>query len=139
MRYCLLLLLDLLLVFPLFGEENNSYGFRVYLKNKGNCELSVDQPETFLSAKAIERRNKQHISVDESDLPISDAYKKLLETEGCRIVTTSKWMKTVVVKSNDSTVIYRLRRLPIVDSVRWVWKGVEEKWSNESSLSLIHI
>ena len=132
MRYCLLLLLDLLLVSPLFGEENNSYGFRVYLKNKGNCGLSVDQPETFLSAKAIERRNRQHISVDESDLPISEAYKQLLEAEGCRVVTTSKWMKTVAVKSNDSTIIYRLRRLPIVDSVRWVWKGVEEKWSNES-------
>ena len=38
----------------------------------------------------------------------------------------SKWFSTVVVSSPDSLVAERLSRLPIVDSVKWVWKGDEE-------------
>ena len=45
------------------------YKFRLTLKDKGVADYSMSQPEKFLSAKAIERRNKKNIAIDESVCP----------------------------------------------------------------------
>jgi subtilisin family serine protease len=100
-----------------------SYGFRVYLKDKGNSGHTVDQPESFLSEAAIDRRLREGKWVDESDLPIASSYMKVLASAGGKPVVQSRWFSTVVVMAEDSVVIERLRELPMVDSVKWVWKG----------------
>lgn len=99
------------------------YRFRVYLKDKGKSGYTVEQPEAFLSRQAIERRERQQIAVTPVDLPISQEYIRRLTATGAHPVVQSKWMDTVVVESADSTVAERLSRLPMVDSVKWVWKG----------------
>ncbi len=103
------------------------YRFRVYLKDKGDAGYRIDRPEAFLSQQAIERRNRQQIAITPSDLPISPAYIEQLVSTGVRPVVQSKWFATVVVESADSMVVERLQRLPIVDSVQWVWKGRPEQ------------
>ncbi|MDR1161421.1 MAG: S8 family serine peptidase [Tannerellaceae bacterium] len=100
-----------------------SYGFRVYLKDKGDSGYTVDQPEAFLSEAAINRRLREGIWVDESDLPVSPAYIEMLASAGGEPVVQSRWFSTVVVMAEDSAVAAQLQKLPIVDSVKWVWKG----------------
>ena len=116
-------------VFSLFSlgvHAGESFRFRVYLKDKGDSGYTLDNPEEYLSKESVERRNRQGISVSESDLPIAQAYLDTLSANGGKPVLESKWFSTVVVSSPDSLVAERLSRLPIVDSVKWVWKGDEE-------------
>ena len=102
--------------------DDNDFMFRLVLKDKGQTRFSIDKPEEFLSAKAIERRRKQQILVNETDLPISDIYIKEIEKTGAVIVTKSKWLKTVTIKCSDYFLIDKLEQLPFVEKVLMVWK-----------------
>lgn len=116
-------LLFLLASFSFQAEAEETYRFRVYLKDKGESEFSINRPEEFLSEKAIARRSKQNIPITEADLPISRAYMDSLITSGVTPIVHSRWLATVVVESRDSLAIDQVAALSIVDSVKWVWKG----------------
>ena len=121
-RQCILIFF-LLLSIKSFCEER--YCFRVYLNDKGDSGYSLDNPENFLSQAAIDRRLREGKFTDESDLPIAASTIDLLVSVGGEPVVQSKWFSTVVVASDDSTIVDRLKELPVVDSVQWVWKGVK--------------
>lgn len=125
----------LLFFFLLFLSPLNAktYRYRVYLKDKGEATSSLSSPERFLSVAALERRARQHIAIDKSDLPISRNYLDSLEAQGAHIVTQSKWMQTVVVDVPDTTFVRRLSRLSMVDSVRFVWQGDADAFSSEQT------
>lgn len=123
MKFCSLLCCLLFFTSPIWSSDTEYYRFRVYLKDKGDGGFSSDNAMAFLSQKAIERREKQHISITESDFPISKAYLDSLKYAGGTIITQSKWAKTVVVESTDSSAVNQLEKLSIVDSVKCVWKG----------------
>ena len=101
--------------------DNNDYKFRLILKDKGTTSFSVNKPEEFLSSKSIERRKKQNLSVNESDLPISADYLKEIENTGAVIVSKSKWLKTVTIKCSDYFLMDKLKQLPFVEDVVLVW------------------
>lgn len=100
-----------------------NYKFRVYLKDKGNSPYSIDNPETFLSGRAIERKKKEAVGIDESDFPISRDYFTMLEKAGGKVITYSKWFSTIVVEVSDSIMIGNIEPLSFVDSVKYVWRG----------------
>lgn len=100
-----------------------SYKFRVHLKDKGNTSHSLEDPQTFLSSRAIERKKKEKVNIDESDLPISDDYFTLVEKAGGKVITYSKWFTTLVIEVNDSLMIGNIESLSFVDSVKYVWRG----------------
>ena len=77
---------------------NPFYRYRVYLKDKKGSPYSVKRPEEFLSQKAIERRNKQKLVIDETDLPVNRTYLDKVESCGVRLINCSKWNNTVVVQ-----------------------------------------
>jgi len=102
---------------------DTSYCFRVYLHDKGEPAYMISSPEEFLSPDAINLRRLHEIFIDETDLPVSEQYIKVLMSTGVSIVVKSKWMNTIVVESADSSVIERLRNFSFVDSVCCVWNG----------------
>ncbi|MDR1407761.1 MAG: S8 family serine peptidase [Tannerella sp.] len=104
---------------------NESYCFRIYLKDKGVMEESLLTPENFLSKEALARRARRMVDITLSDVPIAPSHIGMLASAGVRPVTQSKWMATVVVESDDSLAVDRLKNLPIVDSVQFVWKGAD--------------
>ncbi len=122
--------LIIILIFSSRAFCGESYGFRVYLKDKGDSGLSVDYPEEFLSKAAIDRRMREGKFVDESDLPIAQGYLDSLKSVGVEPVVQSKWFSTVVVAGQDSAVCDELKKLSIVDSVKWIWKG--SRYSRQS-------
>jgi len=91
-------LLFLLLVLCSF-DAHAIYRYRLYLKDK---EGSVRYP---LSDRALERRNRQGIDLNTSDLEVSPAYLTALKEAGYHIVCQSRWLNTVVVANNSGTPI----------------------------------
>lgn len=103
-------------------RAEDRFRFRVYLKDKPAGEYRTDNPQAFLSEKAITRRKVQKIAVDVTDIPVHRPYIKQIEqAAGVRPVTTSRWQNTVVVSAPDSSVIEKITALPFVDSVSLVW------------------
>jgi subtilisin family serine protease len=105
------------------ATDAESYCFRVYLKDKGVTDADLLSPERYLSADAIERRERRMVDIAPGDVPIASERLDALAAAGVRIVTKSKWMATVVVEADDSLAARSLADLPAVDSVRFVWKG----------------
>lgn len=98
-----------------------TYMFRVQLRDKSGTPYSLARPSAYLSQKAIERRARQHIAIDSTDLPVSTQYEKMLEKHGTSVVSKSKWNNTVVVMTTDTLAVNRLKLLPFVVGVRKVW------------------
>lgn len=97
------------------------YKFRITLADKHATPYSFDHPEKFLSAKAIERRRRQHLELDSTDLPVSPVYIAGISAMGCNVVSMSKWNNTVVVSVEDTARIADVRKLPFVKETRLVW------------------
>ena len=95
--------------------------YRYTLRDKTGSTFSLDKPHRFLSRRSMERRERQHIAVDSTDLPVSRRYVRLFEVEGAQVVGTSRWHNTVLVRSEDSLLLERLARQPIVKERRCVF------------------
>lgn len=122
MKKIVLLFSLLVAASAVFSQEYN-YKFRLTLKDKGKTSYSVDKPEKFLTSKALERRQRQNIKIDETDLPISQEYINAIEAVGGKVVAKSKWMGTVAVHCSDSMMVDKYKELPFVSDALFVWKG----------------
>lgn len=101
------------------------YKYRVYLKDKCGSASKLDNPNTFLSSKAIERRTKQGISIDESDLAVSQLYVDEIKNLGFDIIVTGKWENFVTISTKKKGQINKVQKLPFVKSIKLLWKGPE--------------
>lgn len=92
--------------------------FRLTLADKKGTPFSLQNPEMFLSQKSIERRRRQGLPLDSTDLPLSPQYlQRIAETKGVEIVSKSKWNNTVLVMIHDRANVRPLHTLPFVISV----------------------
>ena len=101
------------------------YKYRVSLKDKVGTTYSIDKPEEFLSERAIERRNRQQLPIDETDLPVSRKYVDELKATGARLVTTSKWNNTVVLEVSDTLLMEDISKKSFVTGVKKVWVSLD--------------
>ena len=111
----------LMAVFAVSASAERTYKYRVNLRDKAGTAYSVDRPEEFLSDRALARRKRQQLPVDETDLPVSQAYVQELLGMGARLVTTSKWNNTVVLEVEDTLVMDRVASVPFVTQIKKVW------------------
>jgi serine protease AprX len=79
--------------------------YTVKLKYK-KSNYSLSQPSAFLTQKAIARRNKQHIAIDSTDLPINASYlDSIANVRGVTIKSKSRWFNQIVVDVTDPYAI----------------------------------
>jgi hypothetical protein len=80
--------------------------YRVEFTDKSGNGYSISSPEEFLSGRAIDRRSKQGIIIDEADLPVSRIYLDSLKSRGVELLHTSKWFNwaTVVAQNSSDTL-----------------------------------
>ena len=97
--------------------------YRLYLTDKQESANLLAHPTRFLSRRSVERRRRQGLAVDSTDLPVSRRYVRLIESKDVSIVGQSRWQNTVLVRVKDSTQIHRLRQLPCVKESRLVWQS----------------
>ncbi len=100
--------------------------YAIRYKYKPNTAYSLDQPEAFLTADAIQRRSHEGIPIDSLDLPVSpcniDQIKPLVK----EIIYQSKWMNASVVTATEEQVKL-IDKLAIVDTVELVARGFYEE------------
>lgn len=106
------------------GSHAADYKYRIWLTDKDASEYSIAQPEQFLSQKCIDRRNRRGIGIDLRDLPVCREYIVQIEAKGCKAVVTSRWMNTLVVALDDTTLIKEIAALPFVAKTECVWKNI---------------
>ena len=97
--------------------------YRLYLTDKKQTEYKLSKPDRFLSSKALERRRRQHLEVDSTDLPIPQVYLQMIEGMGVKVMSHSKWNNTVVVRVSDQNSINSLLTLPFVGRAMKVWSA----------------
>lgn len=119
MRIIVMTLFSVLLALSASAER--TYKYRISLKDKVGTSYTIGQPEAFLSKRALERRNRQRLPIDETDLPVSHTYVEELLRTGAKLVTTSKWNNTVVLEVSDTTLMDGVEKLPFVSKVKKVW------------------
>ncbi|WP_407951537.1 S8 family peptidase [Phocaeicola oris] len=95
--------------------------YRIYLKDKLGTLYTFDKPEEYLSPKALERRVKQDLPIDSTDLPVSRQYIDRIQQVGVQLVSQSKWNNTVLIQTTDSVLINRIVQLPFVSHIKKVW------------------
>ena len=131
---CLLMFSNIVL----FAQTEPKSSYWIQLKDKKGTSYQITHPEAFLSQRAINRRVRQQIAIDETDLPVSQVYLDSLKNRGFEIFHTSKWLNGVTVRTADTTLIKNIATLPFVISVQYtrpanVLKSDKMKFSEEGT------
>ncbi len=101
----------------------------IQFKNKNGTPHSLSSPLTFLSQKAIDRRTKQSITLDSTDLPITPSYiAGIAAFDSVKLLNKSKWFNAVTIRTTDSNTLNAIKALPYVKTTQPV--GII-KWNNE--------
>ena len=106
----------------LMQQAQAQYGkYIIRLKDKNNTPYSLNNPSVFLSAKAIARRDRQHISIDSTDLPVNPAYLDSIRSAGSvTILNVSKWLNQVLVQTSDADALDRIQHLSFVKALKGI-------------------
>jgi len=105
----------------------------VQFKNKTGTPFSIYQPSKFLSAKAIERRSKQHIPIDETDLPLVPAYvDSISSVNNVIVLDQSKWFNQVCIATTDSAAILKINSFSFVVKTEPVKRIMNTQKRNEA-------
>ena len=90
----------------------------VQFTDKNNSPYSIDNPEAYLSERALQRRANQGISIDEYDIPVNPQYLQAVADCGAQLLNPSKWLNGVSVYTTHSNVIDAINALEFVAEVR---------------------
>ena len=129
------------------------YIWRYSLRDKQGSTYSLEHPGRWLSHRSIERRRRQGLALDSTDLPVSARYLREMERQASQnkksdwqFVGTSRWQNTVLVRSADTTLLRQMAGLPFVSEARMVWQSpdsiergsvkvkVHERWNPWDSI-----
>ena len=93
----------------------------VQFTDKDNTPYSIENPEEFLSQKALERRERQNIPIDELDLPVDPEYIQAVgDIDNVSWLHQSRWFNALTIYTEDSLAIESILDLPFVLQVKEV-------------------
>jgi hypothetical protein len=93
--------------------------FLVFFEDKIGTPYSVDEPEAFLSERAILRRTNQNILISEEDLPVNPDYiDQVRELGDLEVIYSLKWFNAVLIETEDPDVIDAILDLEMVVGVQ---------------------
>lgn len=90
----------------------------VQFTDKNNSPYSIDNPEAYLSPRALQRRANLGIAIDEYDIPVNPQYLQAVADCGAELLNPSKWLNGVSVHVTDPAVIEAINALEFVSVVR---------------------
>ena len=89
----------------------------VKFTDKNDSPYSIEHPEEFLSARAMQRRVNQGIAIDELDIPVNPSYIQSVKDIGVSVIYATKWFNSVVIYTTNSSLLNDIEALPFVLSV----------------------
>lgn len=102
-------------------EEVQAIKYAIYFKDKANSPYSVSRPEEFLSERAIKRRAKSGIKINETDLPVNPEYIKKVTELGFKFVAKANWSNYIIVAATDKVPPQKLKNLSFVKEVKEIY------------------
>lgn len=84
---------------------NTSYTYFIGFSDKNNSLYSPAKPLEFLSAKAVARRAKYGIRIDEKDLPVNKNYINSVCGDRIHFKSASKWLNGILVEVEDTLLV----------------------------------
>jgi serine protease AprX len=107
----------------LFGELMSQDRYAVHYRYKPTDAYSLDRPLEFLTADAIQRRIREGVPLDSTDMPVSDVYISQVSPHVEKILYHSNWLNASLVKA-DNSQIEVIKDLPFVEEVLLVGRGI---------------
>ena len=116
MKKNLFLLVIICLVF--FSAKAQYSRYIVQFTDKKGTPFTLSNPSAYLSAQSIQRRNKQNLNIDSTDLPITPVYlDSVLSIPGVQFLNLSKWFNQVLIKISDSSVLQNINSFSFVKKI----------------------
>jgi len=119
MNKLILLFLSIFLSLGSIAQTTNRY--MVFFTDKNNNPYSINQPQNYLSAKAISREGR---AINDEDLPVTPDYLSTLITNDATIIGTSKWMNGALITLLDTDVSI-INSLSFVQQVEYIAPGAQ--------------
>jgi subtilisin family serine protease len=85
-------------------NEQVFHYYYVQLTDKNHSQHTIDQPQNFLSPRALLRRTNQQIAINNADIPVSQFYIDSLQKLGFEVWLKSKWLNAVVIYTDTTTI-----------------------------------
>lgn len=96
----------------------------IFFADKENVQASIDNPITILTQESIDRKTLHEVTIDERDVPVTEAYiTEIKNAPGITVWAKSKWMNCVYVQGT-LTDIEELLTLPFVTGVEYADKDL---------------
>src|SRR2546421_177437 len=90
----------------------------IELRDKKGTQFSLANPSSYLSAKSIQRRIQQKITIDSTDLPISKTYiDSIASVPNVTILNQSKWLNQMLIRTSDTNALNKINSFPFVKSI----------------------
>lgn len=99
------------------GQSKYYIGFT----NKNGTPYSIENPNDYLTARAIERRKKQSISITTDDLPVNPSYTESIKSYGVKILYTLNWFNGAVVEIENQSDLDQIANLTFVSQIKEVY------------------
>jgi hypothetical protein len=115
-KLSLLIMFVVVAVFAQAQIATNIYW--VQFTDKNNSPYSIDNPEAYLSQRALERRARLNIEIDEFDIPVNPQYLQAVADCGAQLLNPSKWLNGVTVYTTSQSVVDAINALDFVMAVR---------------------
>jgi serine protease AprX len=107
-----------LIIFGFFSAAAQYSRYVVQFTDKNGTPFTLDDPSAYLSPQAIERRSKQNLNIDSTDLPLTPAYiDSIISIPGIQFLNLSKWFNQVLIKISDSSVLQKINSFPFVKKI----------------------
>lgn len=100
----------------------------VYFTDKPNVTTFLNNPLTMLSQRALDRRQKQQISLDIRDVPVESTYYSAIKgATGISVLAKSKWMNAIHVRGSETAIKNLQTSFAFVASIDFANKALNDR------------
>ena len=125
----LLLFLFLTSIFQISAQEDAW----IFLKDKPNKTIFLENPLTMLSQRALDRRVTLDISLDFIDVPVDETYYNQLKNDvNITVVAKSKWLNTIHVQGEVGAINDLLSVYSFIDHIEFANKSLNTAAKSKS-------
>ncbi|WP_179335315.1 S8 family serine peptidase [Winogradskyella costae] len=106
-----------LFLFFIIGNSFAQEDAWIYLTDKPNVLAALANPVSILTQKALDRKQRHSIAIDERDVPVNEVYIATLKTQaGITVLAKSKWFNAIHVRGSEDD-INALSNLTFVETI----------------------
>ena len=118
-----------------FTSQAQFSKYIIRFKDKAGTPFTINNPLQYLSARSIQRRVRQNISIDSSDLPITPRYIDSVRLAGnVIIINRSKWLNEVCIQTTDVAALAKISSFPFVISSNPVMR-IQQQGNKENTVT----